>query len=121
MIGVAVVLFFRETVASLLLADSYRSASSLMPWIAIGYWLLLLSQVYARVCYAYHDTRAVLAIETVGAVSSIAITMPAIHYLGLAGAAAAIPCYFGVQLGLSAWFARRSARRESTLLVPEKA
>jgi O-antigen/teichoic acid export membrane protein len=101
---------FHEEVAALLLGPQFREASYLMPWIAAGYGLLTLTHMATRICYAYDATRSVLMSEAVGALLAVMIGFPFIVVFGLKGAAMAVPLYFGIQLLLSAYLARRSVR-----------
>ncbi|NVN98847.1 MAG: lipopolysaccharide biosynthesis protein [Geobacteraceae bacterium] len=94
---VGIALFEREII-SLLLADKYRSGLSLMLWIAGGYLLLALSDVFVKVCYAYGYTRRILGIQIVGALLSIVSAYAGIKLFGLVGAAMAVPVYFGAML-----------------------
>jgi Na+-driven multidrug efflux pump len=110
-IGFALIWVLRNFIVVLLLAEPYRVGVNLMPWIAAGYWLLAISQVYTRVCYGYHDTKAVLWIEMTGALLAVAVAIPAIFSYGLTGAAMAVPVYFGCQLAVAVWFARRAERQ----------
>jgi O-antigen/teichoic acid export membrane protein len=116
--GVVVFLFWHDEIASILLADSYRDNAWLMPWIAAGYGLLLVAQVYGRVCYAHHDTSAVLLSEAIGCVVALVATVYAVSRFGLAGAAFAVPVYFSAQLVLAMLLARRAeARRPIAVLA----
>jgi len=89
---------FSDAIAGVLLAGRYQSAAGLMRWIAVGYSLLAIAQVFAASCYAKFATRRVLGIETIGAVVRVAASYPAIFYGGIAGASMAVPVAFGVQL-----------------------
>jgi O-antigen/teichoic acid export membrane protein len=104
-----------------LLAEPYRQGAALLPWIAGGYWLLILSHVFERACYARRDTRAVLLIYAAGGMAALAVLYPAVSRFGMAGAAAAVPVYFGVQLltavSLNRW-SRRYRRAPSCGHVP---
>jgi len=106
-IGFVLVLLLHEQIASLLLAESYRYSARLMPWIAGGYWLLILSHVFTRVCYAHHDTKSVLVIESVGAVLSLGLLFPLVSAYGVIGAAGAVPLYYGAQLVTAFLLSRR--------------
>jgi O-antigen/teichoic acid export membrane protein len=105
--GVVLFWLLQKPIAMLILAPSYRSYAYLMPWIASGYALLAFDYVYERVCYAYHDTRAVLAIQSVGAVAGIALGIGFVWKFGMPGAAYAVPFYFGLQLLLAMALARQ--------------
>lgn len=101
---------FHAEIAALLLADEYRAHSALMGWIAAGYVLLGIAQVFERVCYAYHDTRGVLWVQASGAALSVLVAAPLIWFHGIDGAAWAVPVYFGAQLLLAAGRARSVSR-----------
>jgi O-antigen/teichoic acid export membrane protein len=109
--GVLCFFVLSEVVAHLLLAEEYREATKLMPWIALGYALYVTSNVFSRLCYAFDDTRAVLFLTVAGAVIGLSVLAPAIHFGGLWGAAAAVPIRFGVELVLSLKLARHAERR----------
>lgn len=108
--GVLGFLLLSVPVGSLLLAADYRSATSLMPWIALGYALYVTSNVFSRLCYAFDDTRAVLILTAAGSVVGISVLVPAVIFFGLFGAAAAVPLRFGIELGLSTILSRRAER-----------
>ncbi|HLZ34366.1 MAG TPA: lipopolysaccharide biosynthesis protein [Nitrospira sp.] len=105
--GVGVFSLWHAEIAGILLAEPYRANAGLMPWIASGYGLLLLAQVYGRVCYAHRNTKAVLFSETFGCVVALATTLYAVNRFGLAGAAFTVPVYFSAQLALTMILARR--------------
>ncbi|MBI5373869.1 MAG: lipopolysaccharide biosynthesis protein [Candidatus Schekmanbacteria bacterium] len=105
--GVLVVAIFSDTIVYILLAEKYRSGSQLIPWIAIGYSLFVISQVFEKPCYAYKKTNFILAIQITGAIASFCIEIPAIYYFGLIGAAMAIPIYFSIQLVTSIYCAKK--------------
>jgi O-antigen/teichoic acid export membrane protein len=109
--GFVLIWLFKDIVVWLLLAEPYRAGVNLIPWIAAGYWLHVISHVYTRVCYAYHDTKAVLWIEGTGALLAVVVTIPAILSFGIAGAAMAVPVYFGGQLMVAMMLARRAERQ----------
>lgn len=107
-----VIALLHEELAALLLAEEYRAHSVLMIWIAAGYLLAACCQVVERVCYARHDTRGVLIIESTGAIFSVAIALPMVYAFGISGAAWAVPTYFGLQLAFAIWRAVSVQRRE---------
>jgi O-antigen/teichoic acid export membrane protein len=109
-VGIVAVILLRGPIGTLLLAEKYRSGIVLMPWIALGYSLLVMSTVFEKPCYAYKKTRAVLFTQSGSAVASICIAVPMIYKFGLRGAAFSIPLYFGVQLLLSISISRRIMR-----------
>lgn len=109
----AIALFHRP-IAALLLAAEYRVHSALMIWIAAGYVLGAATQVVERICYALHDTRGVLIVQSAGAVLSVVIAFPMIFWFGIEGAAWAVPVYFAAQTALAVARARRALQnRES--------
>ena len=93
---------------SLLVGKPYRGAASLMPWIAAGYAIRATSYVFERVCYAYGQTRRVLAIQLCAVAATIVCTPAGVIYWGLKGAAMAVPAYFSVQLAAAIFLARRT-------------
>lgn len=101
---------FHTEIAALVLAADYRAHSALMGLIAAGHVLLATAQVFVRVCYAHHDTRGVLWVEMAGATITVAVAAPLIYIHGIAGAAWAVPLYFGAQLLIAATRARWSWR-----------
>jgi O-antigen/teichoic acid export membrane protein len=105
-LGVITVTYLNTFIVNLLLAEKYRRAYQLVPWIAGGYALLMLSRIFEIICYAYSKTSFVLLIEVIGAAVSIVIGYIGIINFGLIGAAMAIPVYFGLKLLLSIYCAR---------------
>lgn len=99
---------FHQHISQLLLGPDFREASHLMPWIAAGYGALALSHITTRMCYAHDATRSVLVTEATGACFAVVVGFPLIYLYGLQGAAVAVPVYFGIQLSVSAYLARRS-------------
>jgi len=89
---------FSGTIARLLVAERYQGGAWLMPWVAAGYSLLGVSQVFAASYYAKLRTRLVLLVESVGAATKVIVAYPAILFVGLFGAAISVPVAFGVQL-----------------------
>ena len=117
--GIVVFSLWHENIAYMLLAPAYRSASWLMPWIALGYGLVLLAQVYERVCYVAGDTTSVLRIEMLASIAALITTFYSLRVFGLSGAAYAAPVYFGVQLAAAVLFARKSRQGTQQLLFVE--
>lgn len=115
--GFVVFSLWNEEIASALLAQPYRANAALMPWIAAGYGLLLIAQVFVRVCYAHKDTKAVLATETIGCVFALTITIATLRHFGMAGAAYAVPVYFSFQLAVAVILARRADKRSRSVSV----
>jgi len=109
-IGVVAFVGLSEPAARLVFGPGYDGAAWLMPWIALGYALHIAANVFSRYCYAFDDTRAILALTVLGAVTGLAVLIPAILLDGLPGAAKAVPVYFGIELILSMLFAQRAER-----------
>jgi O-antigen/teichoic acid export membrane protein len=114
--GVTGFALWHEEIATVFLAAPYRSGSWLMPWVAVGYGLLVVAQVYGRVCYAHNDTKAVLLAESIGGAVSLIATVYGLMQFGLAGAAYAVPVYFGAQLIAAIVFAWRATGRGTLVL-----
>lgn len=110
--GAAVAAFlsvFAGFIARWLLADEYRLvAVQLLPWIALGYVLLLASQAIERLLYARHRTGAVLRIQAASAFVAVIAAVVGAQMFSLIGVAAAVPVYFSVQLLLTITAAYRS-------------
>lgn len=106
---------FHRQLASWLLAADYRSQSHLMFWIAVGYVVLIVSQVVERICYALHDTRGVTLVQTAGAAVSIVVAAPMIQSFGIQGAAWSVPIYFGLQMLMTIARARRALARRKQI------
>jgi O-antigen/teichoic acid export membrane protein len=117
--GTVAFTLWHENIASVLLALQYRSASWLMPWIALGYGLLLIAQVYERVCYVHGETTSVLLIEMLGSMAALIATFYGLRHFGLPGAAYAVPVYFGTQLAAAVVLARKARQERSHLLCVE--
>jgi len=109
----ALVCAFHEWLSTLLVAEPYRQISYLMPAVALGYSILVVAQFYERLCYAHDDISAGLMINTVGAVASITMVIPAIRILGLDGAAYVVPLYFSVQLIVAVLLVNRTASQDA--------
>ena len=96
--------------ARILLGESFRVESSLLPWIVFGYYLYILSHVFVRACYAHGATGSVLLVEALGAVVAVVAGAAGIMLAGLQGAAMAVPVYFGAQLAMAYAASRRVPR-----------
>lgn len=107
-LGVLAFFLLSDWVGGLLLAETYRPAAKLMPWIALGYGLYAVSNVFSRFCYAFDDTRAILILTVAGALIGLAAMVPAILTFGLHGAALAVSISFGIQLLLAYHLSRRA-------------
>ena len=115
-IGCVAVILLKDFISILLLAEKYRVAKDLFPWIAVGYSTLVISHVYEKANYAYKNTRYVLITQSFGAIACILFSIPlAIHY-GIKGVAMAIPAYFGVQLIASIITSRRTQYQHTPFL-----
>ncbi len=96
-VGISLLWFTKDWVATWILAKSYHSAVELMPAIALGCALHALGTVTAQPLLAQKRTQVMLKGRVCGAVMA-AISIPLmVHYYGLPGAALANPIYFGVE------------------------
>jgi O-antigen/teichoic acid export membrane protein len=111
-VGVALFAVGHEIIAGLFVGRPFRSAASLMPWIAAGHAIKATSYVFERVCYAYGQTRRVLTIQLCAVTATVILTPAGVIYFGLQGAAVAVPAYFSVQLATAIFLARRTVREE---------
>jgi O-antigen/teichoic acid export membrane protein len=118
--GVIALALGHHLVASLFLGPAYRDWSILMPWIGLGYAIRATSYVFERVCYAYGQSRRVLAIQLCAAASTVIATPAGVLKWGLMGAAVAVSVNFSVQLAAAIFFARRTLR-EAVRARPELA
>lgn len=100
-LGVLAIFILKNWIAFLLLAQDYRTSSSLLPWIACGISFLTIAYVFEKPCYAYMHTKWILLIQSVGAVISIPAIIALVILKGVQGAAMAVPIYYGIQLIIS--------------------
>lgn len=120
-IGVIAFVGLSDLAAKLVFGAGYDEAARLMPWIALGYAFHIGSNVFSRYCYAFDDTRAILALTVFGAVTGLVVLIPGILLGDLPGAAKAVPIYFGMELILSILLAQRAERAffaRKTLTAP---
>lgn len=110
---------FHQEFARFLLGPAFREGSYLMPWIAGGYVFFALYHIAVRVCLAHDAPRVVTATEAGRALLAVVIGFFLINAYGVYGAALAVPISCGIQLLVSAYFARRSvlSRREQPVAV----
>jgi O-antigen/teichoic acid export membrane protein len=95
--GVLALVFLRDWVCQLLLAEAYQSAAVLMPIIGLGCAFQAIGIVLAQPLYARKRTRLVLRGRVAGAAVA-AISIPImVNWQGLMGAAIAGPIYFGTE------------------------
>jgi O-antigen/teichoic acid export membrane protein len=92
--GVVAVFFLRNLIATLLLAEEYRNVVSLMPWIAAGITLQIISQVFEGVLIAYKRTGFLLIVHALGAIVCVLSVYILIRRFNLIGAAIACPIYY---------------------------
>jgi O-antigen/teichoic acid export membrane protein len=111
-VGFILIVIFDHYIIFVLLAEKYRSGVMLMPWIAGGYALLALSDVFIKVCYAYGYTRRVLMVQIIGALVSLALSVVGIKLYGLIGAAMAVPAYFGLMLLITVFVSRLNIQKK---------
>lgn len=110
-LGVLCFIALAPFMVSLFLAKEYHVAGELIPYIALGYALYMISCVFARFCYAFDDTRSVLLLTIAGAAVGLFTMIPAIYYWGLVGAALAVPARFFVESLISYLASVRAQRR----------
>ena len=101
--------WLREPLVGLLLAAPYRDATGLLAWIAGGHVLLLVAQAVERMIYAAGNTRTVVRIQFVSASVGVMLACVAVQTMGLKGVAAVVPIYFGLQMVMTLWAAKRGA------------
>lgn len=111
LLGVLAFVLMKEWVSAILLAPQYHSATNIMPVIALGYALYNVATVYTRFCYAFDDTKAVSLITLSGVAAGFVVLFPAVGAYALAGAAAAVPTRFAIELAAAIFLARRAERR----------
>ena len=114
-LGLLLLITFQNQLLPLALAPHYAPGFSLTPWIASGYVLLTLGQVFQIVSLATYRTWGVTAAESVGAAASLVVGIPLIMAAGIRGAAWAVPAYFGAQLICSVVIASRTPKTQSTV------
>ena len=119
LIGVGCFVALHEWVAVIMLAAPYRAASEMMPWIALGYSLIIMSQITTRICYAFDRTWLVFWIHLVAAVSTLVVSIPAISMYGFFGAAISVPIYSFVQLVFSIAMATIAANHYKPAVLSE--
>lgn len=117
-LGVIGFIFLSELAARLFLAEQYRIAAGLMPWIALGYALYVTSTVYSRFCYAFDATGSVLSLTVASSLAGIAVLVPLAMWFGLTGAVMAVPVRFAIELVLARMYSRRA---EDTYLARQLA
>jgi len=92
--GVVAVYFLRNLIATFLLAEEYRNAVSLMPWIAAGITLQIIAQIFEGILIAYKRTGFLLIVHSLGAVVCVLSVYILIGRFNLIGAAMACPVYY---------------------------
>lgn len=107
-VGVVLVSAYHNWIAVLFLGREFRHASDLMPWIAAGGGLLVVSHVLEKPFYAYMKTRYVLYAQLWGAIVSLVLCLILIPLYGLKGAAVAVPIYCGAQCLITFYLNRRA-------------
>lgn len=110
-LGVICFMVLSGFASRIFLAAEYRAAADLMPWIALGYALYVSSTVYSRFCYAFDATDSILKLTVISAIAGLAVLIPMAAMFGLAGAVAAVPIRFLVEL-VFAWRYSRHAEAE---------
>lgn len=105
-IGVLLLLFTKDWVASWAFAKSYQSAVALMPAIAVGSALHALGTVVAQPLLANKRTRSFLIGRVCGAVAAVISIPLMVKQFGLPGAAMANPIYYGIEAFVLAMLAK---------------
>src|SRR5262249_13881550 len=97
-LGVAAVSILSGLIASICLGAQYQGASRIMPWIAAGSGVMALYSTLEKVFHARQRTGWCLILRAAGAVLSVVVEVPLILVFGIAGAALAVPVYYGLQV-----------------------
>ena len=113
--GVVAVFFLRNMIATLLLAKEYRSAVSLMTYIAAGITLQVISQIFEGILIAYKRTGFLLIIHSFGAVVCVLSVYFLVRRFNLIGAAMACPVYYLSMLMLSMVMAKIALKKPKTI------
>lgn len=101
-------ILFRTFIAEMLLGSQFSSASSFIPWLAIGHVFLAMSFAWNTVSLGLNRPAYALTAEGCGAGASIvAVAFLAARY-GAMGAAAASCIYYGLQAAVSQLLAFRA-------------
>ena len=116
-LGVLGVFLLKEMVTDLLLAEQYRSSAVLLPMLATGISMMIVSQVFNSVSLAHKRPQRVLYSEAAGAVAALGLGIPLILVFGLWGAALATALAYLVQM-VTAYGLARSAASASALATP---
>jgi O-antigen/teichoic acid export membrane protein len=109
LVGIASILafyFLQDVVASLLLAEAYRSSAFLMPWIAAGFCFFSIGTLFEIRIRAFKKTQLLLVVHGLTAVASVLFVYTLGKRFGMLGIAMAAPCYYGVFAVLSAVFSQ---------------
>jgi O-antigen/teichoic acid export membrane protein len=106
-LGLFAVIVLKSLIVSIFLAESYRTAASLLFPIALGNSFFALSQVCERFLHGQERTSLCLVSRTIGAAMSVAAGVPMIVLYGIQGAAWAVPIYYGCQLASGMLIVRR--------------
>jgi O-antigen/teichoic acid export membrane protein len=101
-LGVGAVWALAGWLATLLLAERYRGGAALMPVLALGFALQIVSQVLNTVSLANKESKHVLYSEASGAASWFVIGIPAVLWLGVWGAALATALGYFIQMLVAA-------------------
>lgn len=94
LLGFVLIVFLREWIVTLLLAQQYRSSMLLVPWLAAGFAFLAVAYVFECTLYAYKRTKLVFLGQAIAAALTLIVSVPMIVLWGAKGAAVACPVYF---------------------------
>jgi O-antigen/teichoic acid export membrane protein len=93
-VGVVCFYFLRNFVANLLLAEEYRSAAELLPWLAAGFAFLQIAQVFENKIRGNERTDLVLLMYVLVAVTTIGSTYLLGSEWGIFGVVYSCPIYY---------------------------
>jgi O-antigen/teichoic acid export membrane protein len=108
--GAVLATLLREWVVALALGKAFRAAADLMPWLAWGYTIQTVQTVFEAMIYSQHRTGRLLAVNVLGAATSLLFFALLIPPLGARGAVIAMALSFSVSCSMCAWQARAFPR-----------
>jgi O-antigen/teichoic acid export membrane protein len=100
--GFGLTILLRHWVARTFLGEKYQQAAEYLPWIAGGYALWAIASAFEWRLYARKQTRMVMLINLVVAITALVFPLILIRKYQTLGVAMSCPIYFGVMLLLMA-------------------
>lgn len=100
-IGLALAFLMHEWLANSFLGPSFRSGSTLIPWLVLAHILLVLAQRNGRILYAHSKTADLAKVETIPVFFALFFSWVLSGMFGLIGAVSAAIICFGMQLLMS--------------------